>query len=93
MAVSRREKASDAKYSSAIGTRPPLTEDSGVTGREYELEDVIEDLRDDVNDIADLANLVDGFTFTYTAPSGRTPAKLAITHTSSGKIFKIDASN
>ncbi len=55
MAVSRREKASDAKYSVVIGDRPPLSEDSGRAGREYDLEDVIEDLRDDVNDICDLS--------------------------------------
>lgn len=93
MAVSRREKASDVKYSSVIGTRPALTEDSGVTGREYELEDVIEDLRDDINDVADLANLVDGFRFAYTAPTRSDRAKLTITHTSSGKTFIIDASS
>jgi len=85
MAVSRREKSSDAKYTAAIGTRP--TEGT----REFELEDVIEDLRDDVNDIADLANLVDGFTFTFTAASGRTPARLTIEHTSTRTTFTIDA--
>ena len=93
MAVSRRAKASDVKYTAAIGTRPPLTEDSGMTGREYELEDVIEDLRDDVNAISDLANLVEGFTFTYTASpdGGRTPARLTITHVASRTNFTIDA--
>lgn len=93
MVVSRREKSSDAKYSSVIGTRPPLTEDSGVTGREYELEDVIEDLRDDINDVSDLANIVEGFTLAYTAASSRALAKLTITHTASSKTFIIDASS
>ena len=49
MAVSRREKASDAKYSSAIGTRP------SSSNREFEIEDVIEDLRDDMNAMCDLS--------------------------------------
>tara|TARA_Y100001938_G_C8042662_1_gene407046 strand:- start:471 stop:734 length:264 start_codon:yes stop_codon:yes gene_type:complete len=87
MAVSRREKASDVKYSAAIGDRPE------TAGREFELEDVIEDLRDDINDVCDLANLVDGFSFAYTAPARGARAKLTITHTSSGKTFIIDASN
>ena len=64
MAVSRREKSSDSNYVSAIGSRP--TED-----REPDLLDVVEDLRDDVNDISDLANIVDGFTFAFTAAAGR----------------------
>jgi hypothetical protein len=87
MAVSRREKSSDAKYAAAIGTRP------STTNREFELEDVIEDLRDDVNDVADLANLVDGFTFSFTEASrdGRTPARLTIEHVSSSTTFTIDA--
>ncbi|BAQ92999.1 hypothetical protein [uncultured Mediterranean phage uvMED] len=51
MAVSRREKGSDAKYSAAIGTRPSTTD------REFELEDVVEDLRDDINSICDLSAL------------------------------------
>ena len=55
MAVARREKNTDVKYTTALGNRPPLTEDSGRTGREFTIEDVIEDLRDDVNDICDLS--------------------------------------
>ena len=85
MAVSRREKTSDTKFSTVIGTRPSTSD------REFELDDVIEDLRDDVNDLADLANLVDGFTFTFTAASGRTPARLTIEHTSTRTTFTIDA--
>lgn len=87
MAVSRREKANDSKYSIAIGTRPSLS------NREPEMGDVIEDLRDDVNDLSDLANLVEGFTFAYTAAAGRASAKLTITHTASSKTFIISASN
>lgn len=87
MPVARREKNSDSNYSSAIGARPSMTD------REPEIADVIEDLRDDVNNIADLANIVDGFTFTYTAASGRVPARLTITHTVSSKRFVINASN
>lgn len=87
MAVSRRERASDSNYSIAIGTKPDLT------NREPDLEDVVGDLRDDVNDICDLANLVEGFTFTYTASpdGGRTPAKLTIRHTSTRTDFEINA--
>ena len=85
MAVSRREKTSDNNYSKAIGVRP--TE----TNKEPELVDVIEDLRDDVNDVCDLANLVDGFTFTYTAGSRGGRATLTITHTSSRTNFTISA--
>lgn len=84
MAVSRREKSSDSNYVSAIGSRP--TED-----REPDLLDVVEDLRDDVNDISDLANIVDGFTFAFTAAAGRDPAKLTITHNSSRTDFEITA--
>tara|TARA_X000001382_G_scaffold130540_1_gene125765 strand:+ start:2158 stop:2415 length:258 start_codon:yes stop_codon:yes gene_type:complete len=85
MAVSRREKTSDAKFSRVIGTRP------SSSSREFEIDDVIEDLRDDVNDLSDLANLVEGFTFGYTAASGRVPAKLTITHVSSNTRFVVEA--
>tara|TARA_B100000287_G_scaffold435175_1_gene502249 strand:- start:1995 stop:2360 length:366 start_codon:yes stop_codon:yes gene_type:complete len=49
MAVSRREKNADANYIGAIGTR------SDLGSREPELEDVIEDLRDDMNAMCDLS--------------------------------------
>ncbi len=55
MAVARREKNTDVKYTTALGDRPPLTEDGGRTGREFTIADVVEDLRDDVNDICDLS--------------------------------------
>tara|TARA_R110002074_G_scaffold387387_1_gene569523 strand:+ start:401 stop:664 length:264 start_codon:yes stop_codon:yes gene_type:complete len=87
MAVSRREKNNDSKYSVAIGARPSLD------NREPELADVIEDLRDDVNELADLANIIDGFTLAYKAAVGRTLATLTITHTSSRKTFIINASS
>jgi len=87
MAVSRREKNTDSKYSKAIGVTPPLS------NREPIIDDVVEDLRDDVNDLCNLANLIDGFTFAYTAPAGRARAKLTITHTASSKTFIIEASN
>ena len=57
MAVARREKTTDAKYKKAIGVRPPLIEDNDKQGREPEIEDVIEDLRDDLNAICDLSAL------------------------------------
>lgn len=57
MAVSRREKNTDVKYSKVIGVRPPLIEDSNRQGREPELEDVVEDLRDDINSLCDLSAL------------------------------------
>jgi hypothetical protein len=56
MAVARREKNADTKYMAAIGTRPPLTDnDSGSEGREPDVLDVIEDLRDDMNAMCDLS--------------------------------------
>jgi len=55
MAVARREKNTDAKYTTALGDRPPLTEDGGRIGREFTIEDVIEDLRDDINSLCDLS--------------------------------------
>jgi len=51
MAVSRREKTSDVNFSKAIGSRP-VEQD-----KEPELIDVIEDLRDDINDMCDLSAL------------------------------------
>lgn len=57
MAVARREKSSDTKYKKVIGVRPPLTEDNNKQGREPEIEDVIEDLRDDLNAMCDLSAL------------------------------------
>ena len=61
-----------------------------MTNREPELGDVIEDLRDDVNDLADLANKVDGLTFSYTAAAGRSAATLVIT-ASDGTTFTLTA--
>lgn len=55
MAVSRREKATDTKYSSVIGSTVPLTDDGGRTNREFTIEDVVEDLRDDINSLCDLS--------------------------------------
>jgi hypothetical protein len=72
--IPRREKGDDDNYVSAIGNLPPATD------REPVVEDVIEDLRDDVNDLCDLANTLDGLTFTYTAAAGRSAATLVITH-------------
>lgn len=83
--VSKREKATDLKYKSAIGTRPP------TSNREFEIEDVIEDLRDDVNSVIDLANKVDDFTFGFVAASGKTKARLVITHTKTSTTFTISA--
>ena len=91
--VSKRDKSTDNNYKKAIGVKPPLVSSDGLVGREPDIEDVIEDLRDDVNGLCDLANLVDGFTFTYTAPAGKKRARLTISHTSSGKNFVIEAIN
>lgn len=91
--VAKREKNSDTNYLTAMADKPPLTSSDGLVGREPDMDDVIEDLRDDVNDLCDLANLIDGFTFTYTAAAGKKKAQLTITHTSSGKTFKVEASN
>ena len=103
MAVSRREKASDVKYSAAIGTRPPTTD------REFELEDVVEDLRDDINSLCDLSatneakvglsttqtnilTMLRDYAFTFT-PAGQrgTPARLTIRHLPTRTNFTIDA--
>lgn len=91
--VSKRDKATDSNYKKAIGAKPALVSSDGLVGREPDIEDVIEDLRDDVNSLCDLANLVDGFTFSYVAPVGKKKARLVIIHTSSGKNFVIDAIN
>ena len=119
MAVSRREKNSDANYIGAIGTR------SDLTSREPALEDVIEDLRDDMNAMCDLSaaneakvgittaqataitdntakrglsaaqntllTMLSDYSFSFTAASGRTPAKLTIRHLNSRTDFEIDA--
>ena len=80
MAVSRREKDTDANYSSVIGG----VESSEV--RQPGLDDVISDLRDDVNDLCDLANKVDELTFDYKPKSGSKKAELVITHTDGTKF-------
>ena len=83
--VSKREKTTDVKYKTAIGVRPPTTD------REFELEDVIEDLRDDVNGVIDLANKVDDFTFAFVAAKGKVKAQLVVTHTKTSTTFTISA--
>jgi len=87
MAVSRREKGEDENYSSALGhlLSNNLEEDLQPT-----IEDVISDLRDDVNNLCDLANKVDGLTFTYTPKDGKSKAKLTIT-VADGTEFKLEA--
>ncbi len=83
--VTKRNKATDVKYKTAIGVRPV------ETNREFELEDVIEDLRDDINDVIDLANKVDDFTFVFVAAKGKVKAQLVITHTKTSTVFTISA--
>jgi hypothetical protein len=83
--VTKRDKATDTKYKTAIGVRP------AETNREFELEDVIEDLRDDVNSVIDLANKVDDFTFGFVAAKGKVKAQLVITHTKTSTVFTISA--
>ena len=75
MAVSRREKETDPNYSVALG----YLQEESLENSEPMIEHVISDLRDDVNDLSDLANKVDGLTFEYTPKSGNTKAKLTIT--------------
>ena len=87
MAVSRREKSSDSNYAGAVGVIPSKTD------REPTLIDVIDDLRSDVNSLADLSDIVDGFTFNYTAATGRDRASLTIEHIASRKLFTIPASS
>lgn len=75
MAVSRREKDTDPNYSVALGFLEGVDKENS----EPTVEDVISDLRDDVNDLCDLANKVDGLTFDYTPAKGNAKAKLVIT--------------
>lgn len=75
MAVSRREKDTDPNYSVALGFLEGVDKENS----EPMIEDVISDLRDDVNDLCDLANKVDGLTFDYTPAKGSAKAKLVIT--------------
>lgn len=87
MAVSRREKGEDENYSSALGH---LLSDNLEEDLQPTIEDVISDLRDDVNNLCDLANKVDGLTFTYTPKDGKSKAKLTIT-VADGTEFKLEA--
>tara|TARA_R100001244_G_scaffold9274_1_gene11342 strand:+ start:10170 stop:10424 length:255 start_codon:yes stop_codon:yes gene_type:complete len=74
-------------YKDVLGGLPDLT------NRDKDTQDVLADVVDKVNSVIDLGNLVEGFTFDYISSSGRTSAKLKITHTSSGKYFQINAAN
>jgi len=76
MAVSRREKDTDINY---LSTLIDLKEVDLENGQQPIIEHVISDLRDDVNDLCDLANKVDGLTFDYTPAKGNAKAKLVIT--------------
>jgi hypothetical protein len=87
MAVSRREKSEDENYSSTLGY---LLEENLEEELQPTVENVISDLRDDVNDLCDLANKVDGLTFTYTPKDGKSKAKLTIT-VADGTEFKLEA--
>lgn len=88
MAVSRREKEEDKNFSLALGY---LFEESELQEKDNPtVENVIEDLRDDVNDLCDLANKVDGLTFVYTPKDGDSKAKLTIT-VADGTEFKLEA--
>jgi len=88
MAVSRREKEEDKNFSLALGY---LFEESELQQKDSPtVENVIEDLRDDVNDLCDLANKVDGLTFAYTPKDGKSKAKLTIT-VADGTEFKLEA--
>ncbi len=80
MAVSRREKGTDINYLSTMGGL------ENTEGRQPILEDVISDLRDDVNDLCDLANKVDELTFDYKPKSGSKKAELVITHADGTKF-------
>ena len=86
MAVARREKNTDVKYTTALGDRPPLTEDNGRTGREFTIEDVIEDLRDDVNDICDLSAVNEAKVGITTAQADAIIANTAKVGLNSGQI-------
>jgi hypothetical protein len=69
----------------ALGGRPNLE------SRGKDSEDILIELIDKVNEVIELGNLVEGLTFRYVSPSGRTLAKLIITHDTSGKTFTIKA--
>lgn len=87
MAVSRREKETDENYSTTLGYLSEQGVDEEV---QPTIENVISDLREDVNDLCDLANKVDGLTFTYTPKDGSTKAKLTIT-VADGTEFTLSA--
>ena len=80
MAVSKRNKDTDTNYSSAMGGL------ENPEGRQPVVGDVISDLRDDVNDLCDLANKVDKLTFDYKPKSGSKKAELVITHADGTKF-------
>lgn len=80
MAVSRREKDTDSNYLLAMGGLGSIDDRQPVVG------DVISDLRDDVNDLCDLANKVDELTFDYTPKSESKKAQLVITHADGTKF-------
>jgi len=82
MAVARREKNTDPKYKKVIGVRPPLIEDNNKQGREPEIEDIIEDLRDDVNAMCDLSALNEGKT-------GITSSQASAITSNSSEVAKI----
>ena len=89
MAVSRREKSSDTKYSKVIGVRPPLIEDNNRQGREPELEDVVEDLRDDINALCDLSALNENKTSITSAQASAITANTAKNGISSSQVATI----
>jgi len=65
---------------------------SDLTSRDKDIQDIMADVVGKLNNVIDLGNLVEGFTFRYEAPAGRITAKLVITHNASGKMFKISES-
>lgn len=91
MAVARREKTTDPKYKAAIGVRPPLIEDSNRQGREPELEDIIEDLRDDMNAMCDLSALNEGKTGITSSQASAIVANTSKTGISSSQASAITA--
>tara|TARA_R100001443_G_scaffold117393_1_gene141964 strand:- start:134 stop:442 length:309 start_codon:yes stop_codon:yes gene_type:complete len=102
MAVSRREKNSDSNYVSAIGSRP--VESNKEPDLLDVIEDLRDDMNSmcdlsasneakvsfDTTSQAVVAMIRD-YSFTFTAASGRTPARLTIQHLSTRTNFTIDA--
>jgi hypothetical protein len=101
MAVSRREKNSDSNYVGAIGSRPTEDREPDLLDVIEDLRDDMNSMCDlsASNEAkvglttgqSNLLTMLSDYSFSFTAASGRDPAKLTITHTSTRTDFEITA--